>query len=283
MTHSLLRTLLSELKLRRNLPAAIALVFLLAVAISALLAPVLPLQDPLTLDTMNILASPSFSHLLGTDELGRDILARIIHGAQISLGVAFAAVLLAGIVGTLLGICIAFSGARVEAILMRLVDVFVSLPETFVAIIVLALFGGSLEALIFTIGLIYCPQFARVIYNVTRSIRSRDHVLAARSLGAGPLWLLRYEALPNLYSIIAVQSSVIFSFAMLMEAGLSFLGLGVQPPISSWGQMVGTLKNYIFINPLPIIFPAITLFLVVFAVNMVGDFVQDVLNPELRR
>jgi peptide/nickel transport system permease protein len=118
---------------------------------------------------------------------------------------------------------------------------------------------------------------------MTRSIRAREHVMAARSLGAGPLWLIRHEALPNLFSIIAVQASVTFSFAMLMEAGLSFLGLGVRPPTSSWGLMVGTLKNYMFINPWPVIFPALALFLVVLAVNVIGDLLQDALNPELRK
>lgn len=145
----------------------------------------------------------------------------------------------------------------------------------------LAILGGNLPTLVITIGVIYCPQFARVIYNVTRSIRERDHVMAARSLGAGRFWLIRHEALPNLHSIIAVQTSVTFSFAMLLEAGLSFLGLGVQPPTPSWGQMVGLLKNYIYINPWPVIFPGLTLLLVVLAVNLLGDHLQDRLNPEI--
>lgn len=283
MSSSFLATLGRELQMARNLPATIALGFLTVVVLAALLAPVLPLYDPLALDTMNILAGPSALHPLGTDELGRDILSRIVYGGRISLGVALAAVVLACTIGSLLGILIAFLGKRAESVAMRLVDVFVSLPEIFVALVVLALLGGSLPTLIGTIGLIYCPQFARVVYNMTRSIREREHVMASRSLGAGKLWLIRYEALPNLYSIIAVQASVVFSFAMLMEAGLSFLGLGVQPPTPSWGQMVGVLKSYIFINPWPVIFPGLALFLVVLAINVVGDLLQDILNPELRK
>lgn len=283
MNQSFLSTLGRELRSARNLPAAIALAFLVIISLCALLAPLLPLLDPLEIDTLNILSGPSAQHWLGTDELGRDILSRIVYGGRVSLGVAGAAVLLAGCIGTFLGLIIAFMNRRAEAVAMRLIDVFVSLPEIFVALIVLALLGGSLGTLIGTIGLIYCPQFARVIYNMTRSIRAREHVLAARSLGAGNLWLIRHEALPNLFSIVAVQASVTFSFAMLMEAGLSFLGLGVQPPVSSWGQMVGTLKNYIFINPWAAVFPGLALFLVVLAVNLIGDLLQDVLNPELRR
>ncbi|MFD1198244.1 ABC transporter permease [Brucella gallinifaecis] len=275
--------LTGELFKVKNIPAILAMLFLMTVIFLASFATVLPLQDPVALDTLNILSSPSREHWLGTDELGRDLLSRIVYGAQISLGVAFAAVIIAGTIGTIVGVSIGFAGPRVEAALMRIIDLMISIPETFVAIIVLALFGGSLPTLILTIGFIYCPQFVRVIFDMTKSIRSRDYVLAAKSLGAGKLRLIRTEALPNLYSIIAVQTSVTFSFALLMEAGLSFLGLGVQPPISSWGQMVGTLKNYIFINPLPIIFPACALLLVVLAVNLLGDFIQDILNPELRK
>lgn len=272
-----------EFRMLRNLPALIAIVFLAVMSLLAIFAPLLPIADPLAIDTLNILSGPSALHLLGTDELGRDILSRILYGGRISLGVATAAVLLAGALGTVAGICVAFLGPKLEAISMRLIDVFVSMPEIFVALVALALLGGNVATLIVTIGLIYCPQFARVVYNITRSIREREHVMAARSLGAGRLWLIRHEALPNLLSIIAVQASVTFSFAMLLEAGLSFLGLGVQPPTPSWGQMVGLLKNYIFVNPWPAVFPGLALFFVVLAINIVGDFLQDVLNPELRK
>lgn len=260
-----------------------ALLVLALVVAAALLAPVLGLADPLAIDPMNILASPSAAHWFGTDELGRDLFSRLAYGGRVSLAVAAAAVLLAGSIGVPLGIAIAFLGPRAEGAAMRVVDVFVSLPEIFVAIVVLAFLGGSLPALIGTIGLLYCPQFARVSYGMARSIRVRDHVLAARSLGAGRLWLIRREILPNMRSVIAVQASLTFSFAMLMEAGLSFLGLGVQPPTPSWGQMVGTLKNYIFINAWPVLVPSLALFVTVLAINIVGDWLQDRLNPELQR
>lgn len=283
MNSSLLAMFGRELSTFRNLPALVALIFLAIISLLAIFAPLLPIADPLAIDTLNILSGPTSLHPLGTDELGRDILSRILHGGRISLGVATSAVLLAGVLGTIAGICIAFLGSKLEAMSMRVIDVFVSMPEIFVALVALALLGGNLATLVLTIGLIYCPQFARVVYNVTRSIRERDHVMAARSLGAGRLWLIRHEALPNLLSIIAVQASVTFSFAMLLEAGLSFLGLGVQPPTPSWGQMVGLLKNYIFVNPWPVVFPGLALFFVVLAINVVGDFLQDVLNPELHK
>lgn len=266
-----------------DIATRLALLVLLAMIAAALLAPVLGIADPLAIDPTNILASPGGAHWLGTDELGRDLFARIAYGGRVSLAVAAAAVLLAGSIGVPLGIAIAFLGPKAEGAAMRIVDVFVSLPEIFVAIVVLAFLGGSLPALIGTIGLLYCPQFARVSYGMARSIKARDHVLAARSLGAGRLWLIRREILPNMRSVVAVQASLTFSFAMLMEAGLSFLGLGVQPPTPSWGQMVGTLKNYIFINPWPVLVPSLALFVTVLAVNIVGDWLQDRLNPELQR
>lgn len=263
--------------------AMIAAGVLALVIVTAILANVLSPDDPLRIDPNNILASPEARHLLGTDELGRDLLARVIYGGRVSLQVATAAVILACVIGIPLGIGIAFSGRRVESVAMRLIDVFVSLPEIFIAIVVLGFAGGGLPTLIATIGLLYFPQFARVAYGMARSIREREHVLAAVSLGAGSLWIIRKEILPNMTSVIAVQASFTLSFAMLMEAGLSFLGLGVPPPTPSWGQMVGELKNYIFINPWPVIVPSVVLFATVLSTNVLGDWLQDRLNPELRR
>jgi peptide/nickel transport system permease protein len=261
----------------------IAGAFLATVTITAILAGVISPHDPLAIRPNDILASPNGRNLLGTDELGRDLLSRIFHGGRVSLQVAVSAVILACVVGIPLGIGISFCGRRIEALAMRLIDVFVSLPEIFVAIVILAFAGGGLTTLILTIGLLYFPQFARVANGMTRSIRAREHVLAATSLGAGPLWIVRKEILPNMTSVIAVQASFTLSFAMLMEAGLSFLGLGVPPPTPSWGQMIGSLKNYLFINPWPVVMPSLVMFLTVLSVNVVGDWLQDRLNPELHR
>ncbi|MCC6471829.1 MAG: ABC transporter permease [Alphaproteobacteria bacterium] len=260
-----------------------AAVYLTVVVILAVFADILSPRDPLAIDPNNILASPSAENLLGTDELGRDLLARIIHGGRVSLEVAVSAIVLASAIGIPLGIGIAFSGRRVETFAMRVIDVFVSLPEIFVAIVILGFAGGGLTTLIGTIGILFFPQFARVAYGMARSIRAREHVLCAVSLGAGTAWIIRKEILPNMMSVIAVQASFTLSFAMLMEAGLSFLGLGVPPPTPSWGQMIGGLKNYIFINAWPVVVPSVVLFAAVLSVNVLGDWLQDRLNPELRR
>lgn len=268
---------------RTSLPAAFSGTVLCLVILAAVLADLISPHDPLAIDPNRILESPSVTFWLGTDELGRDLLSRLIHGARVSLAVALSAVAIAALVGVPLGIALAYVGGRVETLAMRVVDVFVSLPEIFIAIVVLAFAGGGVTPLIGTIGLLYFPQFARVAHSMARSILVRDHVLAARSLGAGPLWIVRKEIVVNMYSVIAVQASFTLSFAMLTEAGLSFLGLGVPAPTPSWGQMIGTLKDYIYINAWPVVLPSIVLFATILAVNVLGDWLQDRLNPELRR
>ncbi len=265
----------------RNLALVVVSPYLALIAIMAVLPEAIAPYDPLAIDASNILAPPTSTHLLGTDEIGRDILSRIIYGARVSLGVALAAVAVACLLGVPLGVATSYLGGRLENAIMRAVDVFVSLPEIFVAIVVLAFLGGDLPTLVFTIGLLYFPQFAKVAHGMTASIRSREHVLAAVSLGAGPVWIIWREILPNMRSVIIVQASFTLSFAMLLEAGLSFLGLGVTPPQPSWGQMVGTLKDYLFTNPWPVVFPSLALFLTILAVNILGDWLQDRLNPEL--
>ena len=265
----------------RNLALVVVSPYLALIAIMAVLPEAIAPYDPLAIDASNILAPPTGTHLLGTDEIGRDILSRIIYGARVSLGVALAAVAVACLLGVPLGVATSYLGGRLENAIMRAVDVFVSLPEIFVAIVVLAFLGGDLPTLVFTIGLLYFPQFAKVAHGMTASIRSREHVLAAVSLGAGPIWIIWREILPNMRSVIIVQASFTLSFAMLLEAGLSFLGLGVTPPQPSWGQMVGTLKDYLFTNPWPVVFPSLALFLTILAVNILGDWLQDRLNPEL--
>lgn len=265
----------------RNLALVVVSPYLALIAIMAILPEAIAPYDPLAIDASNILAPPTGTHLLGTDEIGRDILSRIIYGARVSLGVALAAVAVACLLGVPLGVATSYLGGRLENAIMRAVDVFVSLPEIFVAIVVLAFLGGDLPTLVFTIGLLYFPQFAKVAHGMTTSIRSREHVLAAVSLGAGPVWIIWREILPNMRSVIIVQASFTLSFAMLLEAGLSFLGLGVTPPQPSWGQMVGTLKDYLFTNPWPVVFPSLALFLTILAVNILGDWLQDRLNPEL--
>lgn len=263
--------------LRFLMSGPILFLFLMMAFLSYEFAP----TDPLKINPKNILKSPSQKNLLGTDQLGRDILSRIIHASRISLSVAGAAVLVAGLVGVILGLLLGYFEGWFQNICMRLIDIFVCIPEIFIAIVVVAFLGSSLTTLILTIGFLYFPQFTRVTYGVTASMKRKEFILASVSVGAGKFRIIFRVILPNISSIVIVQTSFTLSFAMLLEAGLSFLGLGIMPPQPSWGQMIGELKNYIFINPLPVIFPSVALFLAVFSINMIGDWFQDRLNPEI--
>jgi peptide/nickel transport system permease protein len=239
--------------------------------------------DPLKINARNILKSPSKEHLLGTDQLGRDILSRLIYGSRISLSISAAAVLLAAALGVTLGLIAGYIEGWVDNAIMRVVDILVCVPAIFVAIVVVAFLGSSVVTLIFAIGLLYFPQFAKVVHGVTSSLKRKDFVAASVSLGASGPRIVFHELLPNLSSIIIVQISFTISTAMLLEAGLSFLGLGIMPPQPSWGQMVGELKDFININPLLVVFPSMMLFFAIFSINMIGDWLQDWLNPEITR
>jgi peptide/nickel transport system permease protein len=242
--------------------------------LAAVLAPWVAPSDPYQVDTTTILQSPSRSNWLGTDELGRDILSRLVYGARISISVAFGAVSIAVAIGVPLGIAAALMSNTAKNLIMRTVDMFVAIPEIFVAVVVLAFVGAGFWTLTLTIGVLYFPQFARVTYSSAVSIRSRDFVLAATTLGASKWRLAVSEILPNLRSIVIAQVAFTLSFAMLLEAGLSFLGLGIAPPVPSWGQMIGSLSNSIFLNPWPVVFPSVALFIVIYSLNVLGDYIR---------
>lgn len=274
--------MLTEIRrIRRHLRLWFGGPIFLSLIIMALFCSELSRKDPLKINPRNILKSPSGEHFFGTDQIGRDILSRVISASRVSLSVAGAAVFFATVVGVTLGLFIGYSGGWFENLSMRIIDIFVCIPEIFIAIVVVAFLGSSLVTLVFTIGFLYFPQFTRVMYGVTSSLKRKDYVVAAISLGSsGPRIIFR-EILPNITSVVIVQITFTLSFAMLLEAGLSFLGLGIMPPQPSWGQMIGELKNFIYINPLPVIFPSIALFLAVFSINLIGDWLQDWLNPEI--
>lgn len=269
--------------LKRHFRLLVGGPILLGLIVIALFPGAIAPADPYEINTKAILKSPSPEHPFGTDQIGRDILSRVIFGARVSLSVAAAAVFFATLIGVPVGLLAAYAGGRIENSVMRVIDVFVCLPEIFVAIVVMAFMEHSLRTLIFTIGLLYFPQFARVTYGVAVSLKTRDYILAAVSLGAAGPRIVFQEMLPNMMSVVIVQVSFTMSFAMLLEAGLSFLGLGVMPPQPSWGQMAGALKDFIFLNPWPVVFPSAVLFLAVFSINMIGDWLQDTLNPEIVR
>jgi peptide/nickel transport system permease protein len=252
------------------------LVLLVAVAVAAeLLMP----YEPNRVDVLNRLQPPSSTYLFGTDELGRDILSRVILGARVSLQVGFIAVGISLLAGVPLGLVAGFYGGRVDDAIMRLMDMLFAFPAVLLAIAIVAVLGPSLTNAMIAIGVVFTPIFARVTRASVLSVREEVFVRAARSIGASDLRLLRVHVLPNVLAPIIVQTSISLAFAVLTEAALSFLGIGVQPPRPSWGRMLFDGRGFIQQAWWMAVFPGLAIFLTVLACNLVGDALRDALDP----
>jgi len=268
--------------LRRYGQIVIAIPLLAVLAIGAVGAPVLVGHDPNRLNVRAKAESPSITHLLGTDEFGRDILSRLAYGARITLLVAAASVLLAAAGGTLLGSVAAYAGRGVETVIMRTMDGMLCFPPILLAIFVVTFLGPSIVNLILVIGVLYIPRFTRVVHSSTLAIRELEYVESARALGASAVRIIGRAILPNILAPIFVQASLAAGHAILMESGLSFLGLGPPPPASSWGRMVEQSGRFMQLSLLPILWPSAAISVTVLAFNLLGDGLRDLLDPRLR-
>jgi|JI10StandDraft_1071094.scaffolds.fasta_scaffold60516_2 peptide/nickel transport system permease protein len=224
----------------------------------------------------------TWNHVLGTDKVGRDYLSRLIYGARISLLIGVATMLLSGIIGTTLGILAGYFGGRVDLVVTFLITTRLSMPVVMVALAVVALYGSSLEVVILVLGFLLWDRFAVVMRSVTMQARSLDYVTAAQAIGCSTPYILLREILPNILNSLVVVATVEMANAILLEAALSFLGLGVQPPLPSWGLMLSEAKEDMFFSPWMITLPGICLFLLVLSINLLGDGVRDVTAPENR-
>lgn len=225
------------------------------------------------------LQPPSSEHLFGTDTLGRDVLARVIYGAKVAMQVSVTAVVVAAVVGSLLGVFAGYTGGYAETVVMRFVDVMLGFPALVLAIGVVAALGFSLENVIIALGIVYVPQFARIGRSAALSVVQEEYVDAAKALGYSRRHVLLREVLPNCLSPLLVQASLLMAFAIIAEASLSFLGLGVQPPTPSWGGMVSTGSGYLTTAPWISVFPGAAIFVTVLGFNLVGDGLRDALDP----
>ncbi|MGA1833728.1 ABC transporter permease [Rhizobium wenxiniae] len=267
-----------------------ALPFLIIVIAMVLLAVAAPLVAPVDPNTQNLLArlkapgtvSRGVTYILGSDELGRDVLSRLIYGARISLFVAFSSVLLSGTLGSILGMIAAFYRGWVEIVIMRLVDIVLSVPAILFAIITVAVMGPGLINVVIVLALTRWPRYARVAYGQTLSVANMPYVRLSHFMGASWLRLLGRHVLPNIAGSLAVVATLEFGLMVLFEAGLSFLGLGVQPPTASWGAMLSTGRNYVATAWWIATFPGLALFLLVLSINLIGDHVRDRLDPKAR-
>lgn len=274
----------------RHRLAAAGLVFLVVVTLSAILAPVLT-QDPNALSASDRKAVPSAEHWFGTDEAGRDILARTIHGGRISLAVGIAATAIALAIGTLIGALAGYFGGVVDAALMRLTDAFLCFPQLFVLIVFgtlmrtteLRVLQGNMTPIAIIIGLLSWMGLARIVRATFLSLREQDYVEAARSVGAGNSRIMVRHVLPGAIGPIVVQATLLIAVTIITESGLSYLGFGVQPPTSSWGNLLEGAKPFLQTLPMYAIAPGMMIFLTVMSINFVGDGLRDALDPHSQR
>lgn len=262
--------------------------FLLMVILAAVFAPLLTSSDPVAQDLAHRLLDPvwgphgSWEHMLGTDQAGRDIFARLVYGSRLSLLIGAFTVVLSGLIGVTLGLAAGFWGGWVDHAVMFLITIRLTLPVVLVALVVVAVLGGSVPVLVLVIGGLLWDRFAIVIRTATQQIARREFIVSARCIGSSSGRILLLEILPNLIGPLIVIASVELAQAILLEAALSFLGLGVQPPHFTWGLMITEAKSQLLFRPFMIAVPGIALVLLVLSVNMVGDALRDSLSPEGR-
>ena len=263
----------------RNRSALVGLALITLIVLVAILAPLLATHDPLTQSTINRLKTPSAENWLGTDDYGRDIFSRILYGARVALLIGVLSVALGAVVGTTIGVVAGYFGGIIDALLMRLVDILLSFPDLITGLLVMAVLGSGEVKLIIAIGLTITPRFARLAYGPTLGLKEKEFVEAARALGQRTRIILSRHILPNIAGELIVLASLWTASAIRLEASLSFIGLGVPPPTPTWGQMIrdGTVR--LADLPLMSLAPGAALLLTVFAFNLVGDGLRDVMDP----
>jgi peptide/nickel transport system permease protein len=248
----------------------------------ALTAPLVAPYDPLVQNLGNTLAPPGRAHLLGTDNVGRDVLSRVIWGTRVSLVAGLVSVVLAVVAGSVLGVVAGYCGGRIDGLVMRVMDAVLSFPPLVLALALGAVLGAGLGGVLLALGVVYTPTFARLMRGQVLTITARDYVGAAHALGASGWRVALRHVVPNAINPIIVQASLSVAFAILAEASLSFLGLGIQPPQASWGSMINAGRGYLQQAPWIVFGPGAALFVTVVGLNFVGDAVRDALDPRTR-
>ncbi|MBW2146945.1 MAG: ABC transporter permease [Deltaproteobacteria bacterium] len=268
---------------RRSKPAIFGAFLLIVIVFSAFFAPFLGLRSITEMNLTNIVAPPSWEHPLGTDSYGRDMLARIVFGSRVSLFVGFVAVGLAMFFGIPLGLSAGYLKGRFDNALMRIMDAFFTFPPILLAIALVGILGSSVKTVIIALTIVYTPRFARIVRSSTLAVSEFEYVTASRAIGCGSIGIIFKHILPNVSGPIIVQATVTYAYAILTEASLSFLGLGVQPPTPSWGLMLSEARMYIEDSPWYPIFPGLAIVVSVLAINLFGDGLRDALDPKRQR
>ncbi len=252
------------------------------ILLSAIFANWVAPYSPLDLDVVQMLHGPSGDHWLGTDELGRDVLSRAIFAARISMKVAFVAVSVGLVGGTLVGLVAAYFGGWIDLVLMRAMEVLFSFPAILLAVVLMASLGTNVLNAMIAIGIVFVPGFSRLARASTQAVLRQSYVEAARTIGMSDARIIFREILPNIASTLIVEAAVAFAYAVLLESALSFLGLGAQPPDPSWGNMLNTGRGFLAQAPWLSLVPGMALFLCVLGFNLLGDGLRDLFDPHLR-
>jgi len=270
------------LTFKRNKTAMAGLVIGVLIVLMAVFAPWISPMDPLDQDAINRLSWGVEGHILGTDDFGRDVLSRIIWGSRVSLMIGGASVLLGLLVGTALGMIAGYYRGKVETVIMRSGDVMMSFPDLILAIAVTAAMGASLTNLIITIGIVMTPRFARMAYGSVISLKESEYVLAARAIGARTPRILFRHIFPNIFGELLVAGTLWVGEAIRLEANLAFIGLGVQPPTPTWGNMTREGIDVLISAPWISIFAGLSILITILSFNMLGDGIRDITDPKLR-
>ncbi|MFC2023606.1 nickel transporter permease [Chloroflexota bacterium] len=266
----------------KNLSAGVGLAIMILLVLAALFAPLVSPADPNQITLPDKLLSPSFAHPFGTDDLGRDLLSRVIYGTRVSLISGAVVVIIAMTIGVTWGLVAGYWGGPIDGFLMRLSDVFLSFPRLVLAIAIAASLGPGLINGMIAVALSWWPWYARLVRGQVLTLKQADFVTAASSVGARHGRIIRRHLFPNMIGLIAVQASLDLGYAILFTASLSFIGLGAQPPLAEWGSMIAAGRNYLLTHWWYPTFPGVAIFLAVLGSNLFGDALRDFLDPRLR-
>jgi len=261
---------------------ATSLIFIIIILLFAVFAPLIAPSDPSAIDTDNILAAPSKAHILGTDPLGRDIFSRIVYGSRISLSIGFIAVGIAVLIGVIFGSIAGYYGGRIDSVMMRFVDIMLCFPTFFLILAVIAILEPSIFNIMAVIGATSWMGVARLMRAEILTLKERDYVAAAKVMGAGDAWIIARHLIPNAIGPVLVSATLGIGGAILTESALSFLGIGVQPPTPSWGNILMDGKSTLGVAWWLTIFPGIFILLTVLAYNLLGEGLRDILEPRLK-
>ncbi|CAM4075978.1 nickel transporter permease [Lederbergia lenta] len=270
-------------RLRKNKAAVVGGILILFFIVTSIIGPLFTSYDPNEVDILNKVQGPSAEHWFGTDNFGRDIFTRIIHGMSLTLFVGFFSVVIGGVIGVFFGVISGYYGGVLDTIIMRVMDILLAFPGIILALAIVSVLGGSLTNVIIAVGIFSIPAFARIVRGSTLTVRKLEYIDAVRALGASDARIIFKHILPNVMSPIIVQATLRIATAVLTASGLSFLGLGAKPPTPEWGAMLSDGRSYMAEAPHMVLVPGIMIVLVVLAFNIFGDGLRDALDPKMKK